>query len=87
MARTETGVDTIEVDVNDLPGRLAELLARATAGVEVVVTSGGTSVARLTPIPPPGGLQRIGFAPGSVAWMAPDFDDPLPDEFWLGGNP
>ncbi|MCM1982996.1 DUF2281 domain-containing protein [Lyngbya confervoides] len=23
---------------------------------------------------------------GAVVWMSDDFDDPLPDEFWLGEN-
>jgi hypothetical protein len=27
------------------------------------------------------GLHAAGF------WMSDDFDDPLPDEFWLGGYP
>jgi hypothetical protein len=30
-------------------------------------------------------LSRIpGLNRGWIAYMAPDFDDPLPDEFWLG---
>ena len=34
--------------------------------------------------PETGGNQRIpGLFPGSI-WISDDFDDPLPDEFWLG---
>lgn len=29
---------------------------------------------------------KIGLFPGAVR-MSDDFDDPLPDEFWLGGEP
>lgn len=29
---------------------------------------------------------KLGLFPGTV-WMSDDFDDPLPDDFWLGGNP
>jgi prevent-host-death family protein len=80
-------VEKIEVDVNDLPTRFAELLAKATAGDEVVITAEGKPLAWLNPIPQPGGPRVPGFARGAIAWIAPDFDDPLPDEFWLGDNP
>jgi hypothetical protein len=29
---------------------------------------------------------QLGLFPGAV-WMSDDFDDPLPDNFWLGGDP
>jgi antitoxin (DNA-binding transcriptional repressor) of toxin-antitoxin stability system len=80
-------VEKIEVDVNDLPTRFAELLAKATAGDEVVVTAEGKPLAWLNPIPQPGGPRVPGFAKGAFLGMAPDFDAPLPDEFWLGDNP
>jgi antitoxin (DNA-binding transcriptional repressor) of toxin-antitoxin stability system len=78
------------IELNDLPTRLTELRHRLHAGEEVTLTDGGKTVARVVPQPPagqPAKPQRLGFARGSVAWIAPDFDDPLPDEFWLGGNP
>ena len=78
------------IELNDLPARLMELRHRLHAGEEVTLTDGGEAVARVVPQPPPvlpAAPQRLGFARGSVAWIAPDFDAPLPDEFWLGGNP
>ena len=30
--------------------------------------------------------RTFGQFPGAIT-MSEDFDDPLPDEFWLGGNP
>lgn len=31
-------------------------------------------------------LRILGLHAGTT-WVSDDFDDPLPDEFWLGGNP
>ncbi|MEM9766621.1 MAG: DUF2281 domain-containing protein [Cyanobacteria bacterium P01_D01_bin.71] len=39
----------------------------------------------LHPETPPAPKKRIpGLHRGAFYWMADDFDDPLPDEFWLG---
>ena len=75
---------TVTIDVNDLPGRLSEAVSRAERGEEVVIAAGGQPAARLVPVPPPAAGPRVlGMHPGSMV-MAPDFNDPLPDEFWLG---
>lgn len=70
------------IDVNDLPSRFAELLALAEAGDEVLITEGDIPRARLVALPT-GGLRKLGLHPGAMV-MAPNFDDPLPDEFWTG---
>jgi antitoxin (DNA-binding transcriptional repressor) of toxin-antitoxin stability system len=77
------------IELNDLPTRLMELRHRLRAGEEVTLTDGGEAVAKVVPQPPPerpAAPQRLGFAKGSFLWMAPDFDDPLPDEFWFGDD-
>lgn len=33
-----------------------------------------------------GDFRVLGLHAGT-SWVSDDFDDPLPDEFWLGGNP
>jgi antitoxin (DNA-binding transcriptional repressor) of toxin-antitoxin stability system len=71
------------IDKTDLT--LERLLALVQGGAEVVITQDQTPVARITPVeaPPKQIKERIfGAHPG--AWMSDDFDDPLPDEFWLG---
>jgi antitoxin (DNA-binding transcriptional repressor) of toxin-antitoxin stability system len=67
-----------------------ELLALIQEGSEVILTKGTTPVARVTPIDttenalPAEKKERIlGMHRGSI-WVSNDFDDPLPDEFWLG---
>lgn len=73
----------IQIDVNDLPAQLTNVVAQAEAGDEVVVTQNGTPMAKLSPIAVAKQPRVFGLHPGSMV-MAPDFDDPLPDEFWLG---
>ncbi len=73
---------TTTVDVNTV--QLAELLALAKAGNEIILTEGDVPVARLTPAVPV--VKRIGnLHPGAITAKA-DFDDPLAEEFWLGNS-
>ena len=76
---------TASVDVKDLPARFAELVTQAAAGTEVIVMEGNVPRAKLVAL-----ADRkpfiLGLHPGAFE-PAPDFDEPLPEEFWLGGNP
>jgi hypothetical protein len=33
---------------------------------------------------PPSARRALGQQRGAVTYIAPDFDDPLPDSFWMG---
>jgi antitoxin (DNA-binding transcriptional repressor) of toxin-antitoxin stability system len=70
------------VDFRELPERFVELLDLARSGTEVVVTDGATPQARLVPLAVTG--PRIPGLHAGMIDIAPDFDDPLPDEFWGG---
>jgi antitoxin (DNA-binding transcriptional repressor) of toxin-antitoxin stability system len=73
---------TTAIDIRDLPARLDEALALASAGGEVILLDGSTPRARLVPLTPL--PQRApGLHPGALQ-PAPDFDAPLPDDFWAG---
>jgi antitoxin (DNA-binding transcriptional repressor) of toxin-antitoxin stability system len=68
---------------------LDELLALTRNGAEVLIMEGDHLLAKI--VPPDAGVQprRIStrtpdLHPG--LWMSDDFDDPLPDEFWLGDD-
>ncbi|HEX8355153.1 MAG TPA: hypothetical protein VF611_19775 [Pyrinomonadaceae bacterium] len=76
---------TETVDVEEAKDRLPELLSLALGGNEVIISEGDKPLARLVPIPPPGRKRVAGLHRGA-AWMSDDFDEPLPDEFWLGGG-
>ncbi|MBM3980581.1 MAG: hypothetical protein FJ304_09895 [Planctomycetes bacterium] len=79
---------TLTIDVNELPARYAEAVARAQHGDEVIVTATGADPVKIVPVPvtTPKREWVFNMNPGAVI-PAPDFDDPLPDEFWLGGSP
>jgi antitoxin (DNA-binding transcriptional repressor) of toxin-antitoxin stability system len=75
---------TVTIDVNELPTRYAEAVSRAERGEDVLVTASGQRPFRLVPVPTcPTRPRILGMHPGSMS-MPPDFDEPLPDDFWLG---
>ncbi len=73
---------TKTISVNDVSVQTVIALTRN--GDEVVLEENGESLVKVTPIEKPKELkQRIaGLGKGTV-WMSDDFDDELPDEFWL----
>lgn len=81
---------TTTIDLAVSHPTLEELLKLTAAGTEVVLVNAGTPVARLTPS---GGetLTLTPRIPGQQAnaftHVSDDFDDPLPDDFWLGDPP
>lgn len=74
---------TKRIDIQSSPS-LADLLLEVEQGVEIVIVDGETTLATLRPpeskLPP----RVPGLNEGAVTWISDDFDDPLPDEFWLG---
>jgi prevent-host-death family protein len=82
----------MEISAKDAKNRLSELLDRAEAGETVVVTRHGKPVADVVPhvkkkkginwealeaYKKAHGIERI------VTYIAPDFDDPLPEDFLI----
>jgi antitoxin (DNA-binding transcriptional repressor) of toxin-antitoxin stability system len=75
------------IELNELAERMGEVKDLLRIGGEVLLTDNGTPVGRVVPTPPPPkGPRVLGMHPGAFQ-PSPDFDDPLPDEFWLSGNP
>jgi antitoxin (DNA-binding transcriptional repressor) of toxin-antitoxin stability system len=79
------------IDINRTPPSLDDLLKLTQAGDEVLLTRDGQPIARVTPAQPPMGASQLQprnleLFPGGV-WMSDDFNDPLPDDFWLSGYP
>ena len=78
---------TQTVSVDEAQNKLPDLLAQAVAGDEVIITEHGTPVARLVPVVAHSKKKGVaGLNRGTVS-TSEDFDEPLPDEFWLGLNP
>jgi antitoxin (DNA-binding transcriptional repressor) of toxin-antitoxin stability system len=74
---------SIELHNNTTP--LRDLLAQIKQGAEILLVDEGVPVARVLPVRAPGSPRIAGLHEGST-WVSDDFDDPLPDEFWLGGD-
>jgi len=73
------------VSVDEAQEKLQDLVAQALAGNEVIITDHGKPVARLVPVQAfsPKRKRVAGLNRGTI-WTSEDFDQPLPDEFWLG---
>ena len=67
-----------QIDVKEARERFEELLSRVLSGEEWILTDGEKPVARLTPV-----SRRIPGLHENAISISPDFDAPLPDEFWL----
>jgi len=72
----------IDVKKENMP--LQKLLELVASGLDVVLTEGKSPVVRLVPVSRKVKKERVlGLSKGQI-WVSPDFDDPLPDSFWLG---
>lgn len=74
------------VSIQEAAQQFSELLALVRHGEDVVIAEEDRPVARLVSIPPRQSRPReFGGYEGKIR-IAPDFDSPLPPEFWLGGK-
>jgi antitoxin (DNA-binding transcriptional repressor) of toxin-antitoxin stability system len=73
---------TTTIDTRELPARLEEALAVAASGGEVILTDGAGPRARIVPYAP--ATQRVAGLHAGAIQAGPDFDAPLPDDFWIG---
>jgi antitoxin (DNA-binding transcriptional repressor) of toxin-antitoxin stability system len=74
---------TRTIDITEARSQLAVLLDLALAGTEIVIVAGDRPVVKVVPLASGQG-QRIAGLNEGTAWVSDDFDDPLPDSFWLG---
>ena len=74
------------VDIDEAKQKLTELLDLARAGNEVFIAENDRPVARLTAIvsaPEESRVRVAGLHAGAI-WVSEDFDEELPEAFWLG---
>ena len=74
---------TKKIDIHSSQN-LLELISQVREGVEILIVDGDKTLAMLRPPEEPLPPRVAGLNEGSVTWISDDFDDPLPDEFWLG---
>jgi prevent-host-death family protein len=80
------------ISVKEAKNQLSDLLHRAEAGEKIILTRHGKPVAELHPHTPKRGginfeagrafLKELGLEK-AVAYIAPDFDDPLPEDYLI----
>jgi prevent-host-death family protein len=71
-------------NVHKAKTHLSALIDRALRGEDVVIARANRPVARLVALNAGGQDRQPGLNAAPGFWMAADFDDPLPAEFWLG---
>lgn len=70
---------TVTVEIQEACNRLASLLDRVKTGDEIIIRQSNAPVARLVPFAARANTRAPGTARGKIT-LAPDFDEPLPDE-------
>jgi prevent-host-death family protein len=73
------------IDVQDAQAQLMQLLALALKGGDVVIAKDNVPLVRLVPVKPQEKVRTAGMHKGAIR-MREDFNEPLPDEFWSGGE-
>jgi len=68
----------LQVNIHEAKTNLSKLLARVSAGEEVIIARAGKPIARLVPIKERPRQRVPGSAKGKVT-ISPDFDAPLPE--------
>lgn len=71
------------ISVQDASTKLGELVRRALSGDEIIIADVTTPPVRLVPVASADQPRIAGLNRGEI-WTSDDFDDPLPDSFWLG---
>ncbi len=74
------------VTVEEAEARLLELIDLAEQGESIIITHEEQPKVKLVPIGQVPPRRVFGQNRGKIR-MRPDFDDPLPNDFWLSGAP
>ncbi|MBX3086428.1 MAG: hypothetical protein KF716_32625 [Anaerolineae bacterium] len=77
---------TKTIDLQTTPTDIESLLAQLTPDTEIILMRGELPLARLIPVDQQEtriSRRVAGLGKGSII-VSDDFDEPLPDEFWLG---
>ena len=73
------------VTVQEVESHLLELIGLTEKGEEEVIVHNGQLKVQLVPLVQLPQKRVFSQHHGQV-WMSPDFDDPLPHDFWLSGS-
>lgn len=68
-----------QVSIDEAQACLSELIQKALAGEEIMITQDGQQLVKLAALPQRPPQRRIGGAKDAILWIADDFDAPLED--------
>lgn len=74
------------IDVQETQTDLLKLLQMAMQGKDVMIVEKGAPLVRLVPMRATARRRIAGLHKGAMR-MTADFNEPLPDEFWVGATP
>lgn len=72
------------IDLEQESNSLDALLTQLDDNTDTLLIRGDTPVARITPESKTQTAARIPGLHAGTTWVSDDFDEPLPDSFWLG---
>ncbi|MBD2199908.1 MULTISPECIES: type II toxin-antitoxin system Phd/YefM family antitoxin [Calothrix] len=70
---------TVNINIQEAEATFSEILNRVIQGEEVTIIQDGVAIARLVPVNQNFPKRIPGSAKGLIT-IAPDFDEPLPDD-------
>jgi len=80
----EPATVTKTIDVQQTQPGWKDLLPWILGGTEIVFAEGNRPIARLLPLTASSSPRQPGLHKGAIQ-MSADFDEPLPDDFWVNG--
>ncbi|CAN2043013.1 Toxin-antitoxin (TA) system antitoxin [Candidatus Magnetomoraceae bacterium gMMP-13] len=71
------------IATDDMQAQISKLLMLISKGDDIIIEKDNRPFAKITAISRFGKKRIPGLNRGEI-WTSEDFDEPLPDEFWLG---
>jgi len=71
------------IDIHSSQMSFNDVVSLVRTGAEIVLTDASIPFARMIPVSSPPSARTPGLHAG-VIHTSDDFDEPLPDEFWMG---
>lgn len=68
-----------QATIHQAKTHLSKLIRQALAGEEIVIANRDKPLVRLQVIKPTKARRQLGWGKGLVTYIAPDFDEPLPE--------
>ena len=74
---------TKTIDIHTSQINLDDVVSLVRKGTEIVLTDASIPIARMIPVSQPSSARTPGLHTGAIH-TSDDFDEPIPDEFWMG---